>query len=262
MAGETERERQIETIIAALGRGYQYNPTWPHADAATKPGAPNDLRAFFDGRMTGRGIWKWLHYFEIYERYFNRYRGAEVHILEIGIYSGGSLDMWRHYFGPRARIYGVDIEPACRAYDNEQTRIFIGDQADRSFWRDFRAAVPRLDIVIDDGGHQPEQQAVTLEELLPHLQPAGTYLCEDIHGAFNQFTCFAHGLAQKLNEWAPMPPGYGDPRKPPILVAASAFQAAVAAVHFHPFVTVIERNSVPVVEFSCPKHGTEWQPFL
>ena len=84
--------------------------------------------------------------------------------------------MWREYFGPKVVIYGVDIEPNCRAYENDKTKIFIGDQADRSFWREFRQKVPFLDIVIDDGGHQTEQQIVSLEELLHSLFSAGAYL--------------------------------------------------------------------------------------
>ena len=52
-------------------------------------------------------------------------------------------------------------------------KVFIGDQADRKFWSQFRREVPILDLVIDDGGHEPEQQIVSLEELLPHLRPGG-----------------------------------------------------------------------------------------
>jgi hypothetical protein len=58
-------------------------------------------------------------------------------------------------------------------------KIFIGDEEDRKFWRRFKAEVPAVDIVIDDGGHQTQQQVVTLEELLPHLRPGGVYICED-----------------------------------------------------------------------------------
>ena len=62
--------------------------------------------------------------------------------------------------------------------------VLIGDQADRTFWRRMIAhgTLPPLDIVIDDGGHTPDQQRVTLEELLPHIRPGGVYVCEDIHG--------------------------------------------------------------------------------
>ena len=119
---------------------------------------------------------------------------------KIGVYSGGSLDMWRNYFGPKATIYGVDIAPDCRVYENDGIKIFIGDQADRSFWGGLRRKVPTLDIVIDDGGHVPEQQIVSLEELLPFLRPGGVYLCEDVHRTHNQFASYVHGLGHKLND--------------------------------------------------------------
>jgi hypothetical protein len=77
--------------------------------------------------------------------------------------------MWRSYLGPGCRVYGVDIQD-CRAFESEGVRIFISDQADPDFWRRFREDVRVLDVVIDDGGHMYEQQTVTLEQLLPHLQ--------------------------------------------------------------------------------------------
>src|SRR6516225_5164852 len=97
------------------------------------------LREYFDRHKSGRGIWKWLHYFEIYERHLARFRGNDVRLLEIGIYSGGSLEMWRDYLGPRCTIYGVDIEPSCKVYENSWTNVVIGDQGDADFWREFKS---------------------------------------------------------------------------------------------------------------------------
>jgi hypothetical protein len=74
----------------------------------------NPLKLYFDTHAEGPGIWKWIHYFAIYHRYFSKFVGREVHVLEIGVYGGGSLQMWREYFGPNCRVYGVDIEEACR----------------------------------------------------------------------------------------------------------------------------------------------------
>ena len=107
--------------------------------------------------------------------------------------------MWRSYFGPDSRVYGIDIEPACEVYAREGIEVVIGDQADRTFWSKFRRDVPDVDVLIDDGGHTPEQQMVTLEEMLPHLQPGGVYMCEDVHGTGNQFTRFAYRLIDHFN---------------------------------------------------------------
>ena len=76
--------------------------------------------------------------------------------MEIGVYS---LDMWHDYFGPKATIYGVDIAPECRVYERDRVKIFIGDQADRSFWQETRKNAPAFDSVIDDGGTCPNNRS-------------------------------------------------------------------------------------------------------
>lgn len=221
----------------------------------------NDLRTYFDAVESGPGIWKWMHYFDIYHRHLEKFRGKPVNVLEIGIYSGGSIGMWKAYFGPRCHVYGVDIEPACKIYEGRGVEIFIGDQADRGFWTHFKDRVPNLDVVIDDGGHLVDQQVATLEELLPHLRPGGVYLCEDIHRASNRLGYYISGLSQRLNG-GDRPEANPDDDDRRLVARASAFQGAIDSVHMYPFVVVIEKRDAPVAEFVAPKHGTHWQPFL
>jgi hypothetical protein len=177
--------------------------------------------------------------------------------VEVGVFSGGSLPMWRQYLGPRGRVTGIDIAPECKAYENEATRIYIGDQADRSFWARFRAENPRVDVLIDDGGHDPEQQRITLEEMLPHLSPGGVYVCEDIHGRGSHFAAYVHALADQLNH-SEMVSESGSRTAS----RTSPLQAAVESIAFYPYVTVIERTAQPRTELVSLRHGTEWQPFL
>jgi Methyltransferase domain len=220
----------------------------PASEAALNP-----LRAYFDSVEKGPGIWKWLHYFDIYHRHLAKFVGQKVNIVEVGIYSGGSLGIWRSYLGPNCQIHGVDIEESCKVYEKEGTRIHIGDQADRGFWRRFKQEVPAVDILIDDGGHLPEQQMITLEEMLPHLRPGGVFICEDVHGAHNKFSAYVHGLAHGLSAWEA---GGALQTKP------NKIQTAINSIHLYPYVVVIEKAAAPVTMFSCPKHGTEWQPFM
>ena len=250
--------RQIGRVPDAL-RAAKLCESWPASSSppARAESADNPLRAFFDARTEGRGIWKWLHYFDIYHRHLQKFVGTAAHVVEIGVYSGGSLDMWHDYFGSLARVTGVDIAPECRSYEDAVTGIEIGDQADRGFWAAFRAANEVVDVVIDDGGHQPEQQLVTLEETLPHIRPGGVYICEDVHGRGSHFAAFAHALADNLNESQRVPDADALPR-----YRATPFQAAIASVTFYPYVVVIEKTAAPRVEFTAPKHGTAWQPFL
>lgn len=225
------------------------------------PAAANPLSEYFDARVEGRGIWKWRHYFDIYHRHFQKFVGQEVHIVEIGIYSGGSLDMWKSYFGDKCHVHGVDIEEACRSYESDSVSVHIGDQQDRTFWKQFRKDVPRVDIVLDDGGHKPEQQIVSLEELLPHVRPGGVYVCEDVHGVSNDFASYVYGLSRHLNATTDFKANKEDPERRSVC-KADDFQRHVHSVHLYPYVVAIERHETPMEELVAPKHGTQWQPFL
>lgn len=244
--------RRLRNLARPL-RGNLYAEDWQIQTSAedlpddSQERSTNPLRSYFDSHTEGRGIWKWDHYFDIYHRHLKRFVGREVHVLEIGIYSGGSLQMWKEYFGPNCRIYGVDIQEACKAYEDERTRIFIGNQGDRRFWKNFKSQVPRLDVLIDDGGHHSHQQIVTLEEMLPHLRPGGVYFCEDVVGSLNGLATYVCGLADRLNEQSARD--------------RSPFQQAIASVHLYPFVVAIEKHAAPPRPFMNRRTGTEWQPF-
>jgi hypothetical protein len=204
------------------------------------------LEKYFDAHTIGPGIWKWRHYFDVYDRHLARFRGHDVHILEIGVYSGGSLDMWRDYFGTACQVYGVDIESSCRAYDKQGIKVFIGDQADPRFWRELLSEIPRIDVVVDDGGHFTWQQVPAFEAVIGALSPGGVYICEDIHGTTNGFHEYICGLSRNINSW-------GGP---------TGFQRAIDSVHIYPFITVVEKRNIPLAEMVLARQGTQWQPFL
>ncbi len=142
-----------------------------------------DLEKYFK-QNDKRLIHKWKHYFDIYERHFSRFRNKEIIILEIGVFQGGSLQMWKNYFGEKTRIYGIDIDPRCKQIEEDNITIFIGSQSDRKFLREIKKQLPRVDILIDDGGHTMDQQIVTFEELFDLVKDDGVYLCEDLHTSY------------------------------------------------------------------------------
>ena len=55
-------------------------------------------------------------YFHVYEEIFNRYVGKKITFVEIGVLQGGSLHMWREYFGSNARIIGIDLNPKSKIF--------------------------------------------------------------------------------------------------------------------------------------------------
>lgn len=143
----------------------------------------SDLEKYFRNNKK-RLINKWIHYFDIYERHFSRFRDKKIVVLEIGVWHGGSLQMWKDYFGENVVIYGIDVNPRCKELEEKNIEIFIGSQADKEFLRGIKEKIPMVDILIDDGGHTMEQQIVTFEELFDHVKDDGVYLCEDVHTSY------------------------------------------------------------------------------
>ena len=242
--------------------GFSFAKRWEteparRAAAEVKGPAPvageNPLWDYFDAHRTGKIICKWRHYFDIYHRHFAQFRGREVRILEIGVACGGSLEMWRNYFGEKCTVVGMDIDERCKAFEKDGFRIFIGDQTNRAFWRHLKEQVPMFDIIIDDGGHKAEQQVVTLEELLPYLRPGGVYLCEDVHHAHQGFAAYIGGLGDHFNLTDII-------RGKDLTARPSAFQQDIAAIHRYPFVVVLQKTTEPSPLFCSYYRGTDYLP--
>ncbi len=100
-----------------------------------------------------RPIDKWTHYFPIYERHFRDFVYKTVTSIEIGCGHGGSLQMWKRYSGPYARIIGLDINADCKRFEEDQIHVRIGAQEDVGFLRRVREEFGAPDIVLDDGSH-------------------------------------------------------------------------------------------------------------
>lgn len=204
----------------------------------------NDLQTYFENN-TGRLIHKWLHYFDVYDAHFSRFRGKDIKILEIGVSQGGSLQMWRSYFGPNAKIYGVDINPDCKKLEGDNIQIFIGSQSDRSFLRKIREEIGPVDILIDDGGHTMKQQIVSFEELYSLVKLDGVYLCEDCHTSYwirfgggyrrqGTFIEFAKNKIDQLNAWHSHQKGF----------EVDDFTRTARSMHFYDSIVVIEKGEV------------------
>jgi hypothetical protein len=204
----------------------------------------NDLERYFT-ENTGKLIHKWKHYFEIYDRHFARFRGQEITLVEFGVSEGGSLDMWKSYFGEKVRIVGVDVNPWCQRFASKGIEIVTADQADVNFLRAFRKTFGKIDILIDDGGHTMTQQINTFEELFPAVDENGVYLCEDLHTSYWQefgggylkpgtFIEHAKDYIDQLNAWHSKTPQF----------TVSEFTRSAHSMHFYDSVLVIEKRRI------------------
>jgi hypothetical protein len=122
--------------------------------------------------------------FPIYERHFKPWQGKSLTFLEIGVKRGGSLKMWQLYFGPLARIVGIDIDPDCAAHEVPGIFVRIGDQSDPAFLQSVIDAFGVPDVVLDDGSHRMEHISESFAFLYPRLPKNGVYMVEDLHTAY------------------------------------------------------------------------------
>jgi hypothetical protein len=147
--------------------------------------ARTDLaKLFYERRgMGGRLVHKWTHFLDIYDQHFSRYRGTGVTMLEIGVSQGGSLELWRDYFGPKANICGIDVNPDCSGRVNAPNKVRIGSQDDPDFLHGVIAEIGTPDI-IDDGSHVGRHQVASFHILFPLLAEGGLYAIEDLHTSY------------------------------------------------------------------------------
>lgn len=142
---------------------------------------------------TGNQIHKWHHYFEIYERHLGHLRGESFKMLEIGVFRGGSLELWRTYFGEQAAITGIDIDPNCAQFDGVAGNVRIGSQADTEFLAKVVEEMGGIDVVIDDGSHDNLHISKSFDVLFPLLSEGGIYIVEDLHCSY--WPVFSGGYA-------------------------------------------------------------------
>jgi len=242
-------------VLSGIWRSLFSPPPAPVA----APEAGNPIAAYFFNNP-GRLMQKWHHYFDIYHRHFAPFRGRSPVVIEIGVFHGGSLQMWRQYFGPGALIVGIDVEPRCLELAEDGIEIMIGDQGDRNFLAEVRRRYPRIDILIDDGGHTMAQQIATFEELYPHIQPHGLYLCEDIHTSYapnydggyrreGTFIEYSKGLIDRLYAWWSFEPER---------FVIDDLTRSTYALHFYDSVLVIEKKPITTPAESVTGQPSFW----
>jgi len=151
---------------------------------------------------------KHTSYFHVYERLLKPFVGRPITFVEVGVYNGGSLFMWREFLGPQARIIGIDLNPLAKRWESDGFEIWTGNQADPAFWREFAAKVGEVDVLLDDGGHSNLQQVQTVVSMAPHTNDGGLLIVEDTHASYmlqfgnpgrHSFMKFAFDIVDSIN---------------------------------------------------------------
>ena len=128
--------------------------------------------SYHSGVMSASFMNRWLEYADHYEQHLPRRRatGRVVRLLEIGVQSGGSVQMWRDWFGAGALHYvGVDVDARCLRFarPEQQLHIAIGSQLNASFLLSLCRAHGPFDVIIDDDAHMAAHIRRSLQVLFP-----------------------------------------------------------------------------------------------
>src|ERR1700752_835744 len=116
-----------------------------------------------------------------YYREFHHLRDVPIKLLELGVFNGGSLQIWKKFF-PNGSIYGIDRNIAPGLRGQKSVRYFLGEQQDTAFLDRVaqRVASDGFDIIIDDCSHIGELTKISFWHLYEnYLKPGGIYVIED-----------------------------------------------------------------------------------
>ena len=200
----------------------------------------NDLEKFF-WKQSDRYIWKWTSYFKFYDKYFSKFRNHKCKVLEIGVYKGGSLQMWKNYFAKDSLIVGMDMNPECSSYTEENIEVFIGDQSSRQDLNKLIEKYGKFDVIIDDGSHIAEHQIASFEYLIDYLNDDGVYLVEDVIGdrddevVIENFTSFTRKIINNLSDH------FYNPNKP-----ITKYTKHIEGIYFHYGMIFFEKSKSPI----------------
>jgi hypothetical protein len=187
-----------------------------------------------------------MHYFPIYEKHLSEWRNKTITFLEIGVSRGGSLQMWKRFFGPLATIVGIDINPECKAHEEDGIHVRIGDQSDPSFLSKLVEEFGQFDIVLDDGSHQMDHIKKTFDFLYPKITKNGVYIVEDLHTAYwseyggskhnpDSFINLSKNFVDDLNAY------HSRGAVAPNFITDSTF-----GISFYDSVVVFQRGNIPI----------------
>jgi hypothetical protein len=166
-------------------------------------------------------------------------------MVEIGVQTAASVQMWRDFF-PNAQIIGVDIDEECRAFEGDRIKIVIGDQTDLLFLKSLaRDNFGRIDVLVDDGAHTTEAIFRAFAMLYPALSPHGVYAIEDFLYGPGWILDPITKLISAVNHW---PDGFSKRRWPILhdLGPKSSWLARnTIGIEFYRYILFVKRGLNP-----------------
>ena len=121
-----------------------------------------------------------LHRFlpEVYDNILQPLKGKINTFVEVGIFYGESVRLWKEYFG--CRVVGLEVNWLDKL-NIEGVEIIECDQSKEDQLYKVIERIKDCDVILDDGSHNMYDQQKTLAVLFRALKPGGMYIIEDLH---------------------------------------------------------------------------------
>lgn len=121
-------------------------------------------------------------YLRHYDDYFWLHRYDKLTLLEMGVWKGASLRMWREYF-PNATIVGIDN--VNRGVVIPGVDIHRCSQENETGLYNLQGLYDGFDIIVDDASHISWKTINAFQALWPALTPGGIYVIEDLQTSYD-----------------------------------------------------------------------------
>ena len=121
---------------------------------------------------------------------------------------GASLRAFGQYLN-KSKIFGADIDKDI-LFQTGNIKTFYVDQLNVLSISNLKKQLPKLDLIIDDGLHQPDANLNIILELLDHLNENGIMVIEDIEDTFQDlFEILSHQISSSEKYDAQIIYGHG-----------------------------------------------------
>lgn len=144
-------------------------------------------------------------YEHVYYPLFDELKPTATSILEIGIFTGFSLQIYSECF-PNATIYGMDISDTVKPHIKElpNVKLHFGDATQQSTVNHFGVT---YDLIIEDASHLPQHQFQHFADFCKLVKPGGYYVMEDVDQTYFEVVkvataaiAAANGLTQTVHD--------------------------------------------------------------
>ena len=160
----------------------------------------NKLKKLFDKYGSDKTNSKLAY---IYFHIFNNYKIKSLFEIGLGTNNtkvrsnmgidgipGASLRTFRDYLN--IRVYGADVDKEI-LFEEDSIKTYFIDQLNEETITNIKKVLPKCDLIIDDGLHQPDANLNVIYNLLDHLNTNGILVVEDIEPDFkNIFNIIAN----------------------------------------------------------------------